>query len=302
MSDTSLTLFIDLSPNSRIDLRVAAKAAISWANMVEDVGIHFDPSAPPTIQLEASEPGSQKLKTIISSLSDDPKADIRTAIVSALVFLGMTTAAWTWEQVLEWISGPDAPAETIQLSDDEREKLAREVAEALNNNIGRKPAKRVYDDLSADENVTGVGVTASPSRRPQTIISRDSFPPDVYVVEEEGLEKRSRVEEVELVLLRPVLTRETNKRWGFAWPHGKLGATIKDHGFLERMVTGELGIQMAEGIVFCVQLEIIEERKGTVWEVKEYTILKVLKIQAPAQQGGFDLDVSEQPNSDNDDS
>jgi hypothetical protein len=62
MNETALVLFIDLEANERIDLRVAARAAIAWADMVEDVGGYFDPSSPPSIDLVASEPGSQKLK------------------------------------------------------------------------------------------------------------------------------------------------------------------------------------------------------------------------------------------------
>jgi hypothetical protein len=68
MSSVSLVLFIDLKPDTRIDLRVAAKAAIAWANLVEEVGFHFDPLNVPKIELESSQPGSQKLKTIVSAI------------------------------------------------------------------------------------------------------------------------------------------------------------------------------------------------------------------------------------------
>ncbi len=82
MSKTPLVLFIDLKSDTRIDLRAAAKAAIAWADLIEDVGGHFDPSSPPTVELVSSEPGSQKLKVIISSITDDPKATIRAAMLA----------------------------------------------------------------------------------------------------------------------------------------------------------------------------------------------------------------------------
>ena len=289
MTETSLVLFIDLKPDSRIDLRTAARAAIAWADMVEDVGTHFDPTSPPQIDLVGAEEGSQKIKAIISSLSEDPKANIRTAVVSSVVFLVGTTVTWTWEQVLEWITGPDAPHSVMELSDNERQMLAEEVAKALTDDLGKAPAKRVYDELGSDPDVTGVGVSGGMDR-PRIVVPRDEFPPEVYVVEEEGFEKRVHVETVELVLFRPVLTEETNKRWGFTWPYGKIGATVKDQDFLKRLLSGQLGIPMAEGIVFTVELEITEERRDRVWEVKEYTVLRVLDITPPSKQADLDLE------------
>lgn len=290
MSEASLVLFIDLQPQKKIDLRTAARAAIAWADMVEDVGAYFDPFAPPSIKLESAQPGSQKLKAVIESLSEDPKTTIRTAIVSALTFLLLTTGQWTWEQVLEWIKGPDAPVEAQSLSDDERRAIAQEVVDALDAKVAEGLARRVYDELGSDTNVTGAGISGSGEMRPTTVVPRAQFPSQIFIVDETGLEKRVRTEEVDLVLFRPVLTRETNRRWGFAWPHGKMGATIKDQEFLERLASGQLAIAMSEGIVFRVQLEITEERQNDVWMVKDYAVLKVLKVQPPSSQEALELE------------
>lgn len=290
MPETPLVLFIDLEPNKQIDLRVAARSAIAWADLVESVGAHFDPSRPPQIDLVSSEPGSQKLKALIRYLGDDPKATIRTAIVSSIVFIGLTTAAWTWEQVLEWMKGPDAPEEVMSLSEEERVLLAKEVAEALGKKLAQEPAKRVYDELSKDTDVVGVGVSGTTDRRPVFVVSRNDFPPEIFIVEEGGFEKRSRVEQTQLVLFRPILTTETNKRWGFTWPFGKIGATIKDQGFLERLAKGELNIPMTQGLVFDVELEITEERLDSVWETKEYAILRVLTVHPPESQDNLTLE------------
>lgn len=288
--DTSITLFIDLDHDAKIDLRVAAKAALAWADLVDDVGRYFDPSAPPSLSLIAAEPGSQKVRALITSLSADPKANIRTAVVSSITFIVLTTATWTWEQVLEWITGPDAPSDVLHLSDDERKALARDVVEALKNQVGTDEARSVYSELSVDENVTGVGVTSRSDGRPSSVVARHDFPPQIYIIDGEGTEKRTHVETVDLVLLRPFLTTDTNKRWRFSGPHGQLGATIKDDGFLESLASGQLEVPMAEGIVFRVRLEISEEHKGGVWSVKEYAILRVLEVRAPMKQKRLDLE------------
>lgn len=290
MSETSLVLFIDLEPGRKVDLRTAARAAIAWADMVEEIGAHFSPMSPPSIKLESAQPGSQKLKAVLASISDDPKTTIRTAIVSALTFITLTTASWTWEQVLEWMKGDDAPEEARTLSEADLENLARDVADALEERMAEGSARRIYDELGADPNVTGAGISSQTDSRPQNVVARRDFPPQIFILEEEGVEKRSRTEIVDLVLLKPILTKETNKRWGFSWPHGKIGATIKDETFLNQLSAGQLGITMSEGIVFRVVLQIMEERRGSTWTVKEYSILRVIDVQPPYLQDNLALE------------
>lgn len=290
MSSTSLVLFVDLKPDTKLDLRTAARAAIAWADMVERVGHHFDPNSSTIIELESAQPGSQKIKAVVRSLVGDTKTAIRTAIISTLIFLAKDTVTWTWEQVLEYMKGPDAPVETQSLSEEEREALAVEVVEALEKRLADKEARRVFSQLANDENVTGAAISSSDTARPRVVVPRSEFPPEVFQIEDSGLERRVKKERADLVLLRAILKPDTNRRWGFSWPHGNIGAKIKDQSFLDRMAAGELNLQLAQGIVFTVELEIIEERKDAVWEVKEYVITKVLHIEIPTRQSGFDLE------------
>ncbi len=176
MSSTSLVLFIDLEPKTRIDLRTVANAAIAWANVVEEVSFHFDPLSAPRIELESSVQGNQKLKTIISLIGDDPKATIRTAVVSSLIFIGGTTVNWSWEQLLEWMQGPDAPQIEVVLTQEDMQALAKEVAKALKDEIGKDEAVEVFGALEADENVTGAGVSGTTERRPLTVIQQGHSP------------------------------------------------------------------------------------------------------------------------------
>lgn len=290
MSETSLVLFVDLKPDTRIDLRIAARAAIAWADMVEEVGRHFDPLSHTTMELKSSEPGSQKLRAVVRALVGDPKAAIRTAIISSLIFLGRDTVTWSWEQVLEWMRGPDAPSEVQTLSEDERAAIAAEVVRALEARLAAQEARRVYEELAHDENVTGAAVTSSETGRPSTIVPRSAFPPDAYMVEEDGFQKRSKTLEAKLVLLQPVLARDTRRKWGFIWEHGTLKAAIKDQRFLEQLAKGELHVGMSEGIALTVQLEAKEELRDGVWTVKEYSVLHVLAVHPPVQQGDLGLE------------
>lgn len=284
MSGASLVLFIDLQPQSRIDLRAAAKAAIAWADLVEEVGFHFDPLNAPKIELESSEPGSQKLKTIINAITDDPKASIRTAIISALIFIGGTSLRWGWEQVLEYMSSPDAPQIDVRLSQEDKVEIAKEVARLLQTELGQEQAQDVYGALETDPNVTGAGVSGTTDRRPEIIVERSEFPKRRYAEQDEGSERRLHVERMDLVLVRAVLTEETTKRWGFESQRGKVSATIKDEKFLQRLAQGQLNIPMTQGIHFNVDLEITEVLVGEIWQVKGYSITKVHSVKPPPMQ------------------
>lgn len=291
MPAAPLVLYIELKPETKIDLRVAAKAAIAWADMVERTGSHFDPLNLTAIELEASTEGSQIIKAIISSVTEDPKTILRIAIVTSLLFIAKTTAAWTWEQTLEYIKGPDSPAAAKSLSQEDMEALAHEVANAVNQQLKEDDKNRIYQELAADENVTGAGMSSSSEQRPTTIVPRDEFPDLLFLPEVEGADKRVRMEEADLVLLKPVLTEETNKRWGFSWPYGKIGATIKHTDFLERMASGKLNVPMAQGIILKVEMEVREERHDGVWVVMEYSIVKVISVSPPERQSDFELQI-----------
>ncbi|KAF0677332.1 hypothetical protein [Profundibacterium mesophilum] len=284
MSQTSLVLFIDLKPDAKVDLRSAARAAIAWADTIERVGEYVDPFASPQVDLVSSEPGSQRIKALIRSISSDPKSDVRTAVIVAALFIAKVSVAWGWEQLLEFIKGPDAPESVQQLSEEEMVELAKQVAQAIRNEVGVKPARRVFQELNNDERVVGVGVTGRDGARPVHIVTKPDFP--TQFTEEDGTEseQRVKVEEVELILLRAVLTTETTKRWGFRGPFGNFGASIKDQAFLDRLASGALNVPMREGIILKVLLETTEERKDDVWKPKEHVVQRVLHVSPPPYQ------------------
>lgn len=251
--------------------------------------------SPWEVELESALPGSQKIQSVIRFLTGgDPKATIRNAVISAITFLSLDVASWSIDQVLDYIKGPDAPAEASAMSEKDKTDLAVEIVQLLKAEPGREKAVEVYDELEKSGVVTGAGVTSVPNKRPSVVIPRVRFPQAPVDRITQDSQKRMTSEKVELTLLRPVLSNDKGRRWGFQSVYGYFGAPIQDQAFLTALEEGRLNVPLIPGIRMLVEMEITEELDGQVWRPIERTVKTVLKVSAPPRQGNLDLQNSEQ--------
>ncbi|MEX2520833.1 MAG: hypothetical protein WD969_16055 [Paracoccaceae bacterium] len=291
MTETALTLYVDLDQGSRISLEAAATASLAWASLIKSINHHVDPLSEWRVELESAIPGSQRIRSIIK-LPDSAHARgvVQGAILASLIFIAKETVAWGVGEIMEYLSGPDAPEEVQKLSDTERNEIAETVVNKLRAGVGRKEATKVYEALKVDENVRGAGATASLTNRPSIVIPRDEFPSVAEVVEEEPKSERTTREQAELTLIRPILANDTSRRWGFLSRHGTFGASIRDQVFLDALAAGELNVPMAQGIRMLVEVEITEKFDGTVWMPVDRIITRVIEIIPPPRQVRLDLE------------
>ncbi len=301
MEETSITLYVDLRHGSRLDLEAAANASLAWAKMIRAIGESIDPMSDWAVELESSLPGSQKIKSFIRIKTG---GDLRTLIVgavgSALFFLLKETVVWGYTEVLDFLKGPDAPAEVQTLTEEELVAIADRIAAILQGTAGKEEAVKVFKALEADPDVTGAGATTGSNGRPPLIIPRAAFPSRREPEELVEPEERTQTERMEIILIRPVLAARTNRRWGFQTRLGSFGAPIHDEEFLKALVEGRLNVPLAQGILMDVDLEISEEKIGGVWRTKDRTVKRVHGIKrAPIQTSLFDD--PKQDNADDDD-
>jgi hypothetical protein len=94
----------------------------------------------------------------------------------------------------------------------------------------------------------------------------------------------------ELILVRPILTSNSTRRWGFQTHYGSFGAPIHDTELLDKLAKGTLNIPMAEGITMVVDIAITEQREGQLWRPIERVITKVVSVSLPAEQVSLDLE------------
>lgn len=291
MAEASLTLFVDLDQGSRIGLEQAAYASLAWSVFIRTIGGHVDPMNEWRVELDSALPGSQRIRSIIK-LPDtaEGRALIQGAVIASLIFIAKETVAWGVGEVMDYIAGPDAPAEAQRLSESERQEIAKTVVALLHSGLGREEAGAVYDALKADQNVRGAGSTANPEARPRIVIQREDFPALGEEALEELAETRTIREETELTLIRPILTNDTSRRWGFLSRFGSFGAPIRDEGFLSALAAGELNVPLSQGIRMRVEIDVTERRDGEVWVPVDRVITRVIEIIPPPKQARFDLE------------
>lgn len=291
MRETALTLFIDLEPDTRIDLETVARTSLAWAQLIKSAGAQVDPFVEWRVELESATPGSQSIRSIIS-LPDraELRGMIKGAVFASLLFIFKEAGAWGVGEVMDYLSGPDAPEAVQLLSDQERKELAEEIAALIKAGGGHQDAKKVYDALREDDNVRGAGATSGGRRRPGVIIERNNFPSDADIEAVEEEEQRTTIERLEVTLIRPVLISDSSRRWGFLSKYGSFGAPIRDEGFLRNLAGGRLNVPMVQGIRMLVDLEITERRNGPIWEPVERVIKRVVSVTPPSLQDDLELD------------
>ena len=276
-----------MDQDARIDLEAAAQASLAWANLIKTVGQQVDPFTEWHVELESSLPGSQKIRSIISlKTSAEKKAAIKGAIIASILFMFKEAFAWGVGEVLDYLRGPDAPEEAQSLSEEERRLLAEDIVRLLGSDAGRDEATAVYEALEKDEKVTGAGATSSPTGRPSVVVRRDQFPSRSADVEEPKAQRTS-TDQVELILIRPVLTTDTSRRWGFQSRYGTFGAPIRDQKFLLALAEGRLEVPMSQGIRMIVELEITEEQDGGLWRPVDRVITRVIEVMPPPRQASL---------------
>ena len=301
MEDTSITLYVDLRQGSRLDLEAAANAALAWSRLIKAVGESIDPFGEWQVELDRTLPGSQRIKSYIKVKGDsDRRATIKGAIVAAITFFALETASWGIGEVLDYLKGPDAPVEIQEFTEAQLEALASDVAEILRNGEGQKEAQAVYEALEADPDVIGAGATSGQNSRPELVVPRGSFPARRSMETVSEPEERTVVENISVILVRPVLSTQTTRRWGFQTRTGSFGAPIHDTEFLSDLAAGKLNIPLTQGIVMDVELHVTEVFADGIWRPKDRVIKRVIKITRPSVQVGL-FDNLEQDDADQDD-
>ena len=168
----AVSLYLDLKPNERVDLEVAAMAAIAWSRAIKAASAAVDPNFEYRVILIAAEPGSSKwLAKIEQSKLNRVAKDIQTGwqavplilkVVVSLAVVIHVTAAPTYAY---WFGDGG-------FSDEQMEQLEDAFTRAVNDPAVKTHRKAMYREVQRDANITGVGggVPDAPDWRPPEMI------------------------------------------------------------------------------------------------------------------------------------
>ncbi|MDP3406647.1 MAG: hypothetical protein Q8S03_18305 [Brevundimonas sp.] len=301
VSLTPLSLYLDLEAGTSADLDVVAKAALAWSAAIKEIAYVVDPGIQVRLELESGTPGSLSLNARLKSIGPAVKQagaqvravlsepqTVRTIIITGAMWLVMNTAEYTFERVMDFLTGADAPPEAQALSDEDKADVARRVVEALRNESAKRPARTVFRELERDSKIVGAGLTTKAGKRPDQIVPRADFPRMAGRVEvrTETLTKRTVPERMRVTLVRPILER-SDRRWGFRGAAGEFGASIKHPEFIESVLSGTTAVPMMEGIEMTIDLETVEKFEGGVWVPIEREVVNVVDLHQPMKQAAL---------------
>lgn len=287
MSIDQLRLYIDIPPNEQADLEVVARASLAVLSAVREISSFIDPFSEASLVIVDADKGSLWVNTKITlkSYLGDPKKTAAAVLLTAIGWMAYEARDFAAGKIADHIWNNVFGKDAAGLSEDDRKEIASIVAKTIEAKIGQKPTQEVFAELESDPVVKGATVTGSNKEVPDYVVPRSEFrrrsgygPADQQI-----LRRRTTTEPATVTLISPVLELG-NRRWKFRIGKSEFGAPIKDVGFLEAVLSGNISIVMKSGVQLTVLLETVEEYKNGAWTPVDRTVLRVLGL--PTQAGG----------------
>jgi hypothetical protein len=284
MTTAPITLYLDLEPGQVADLEVVARASLAFAAAVKDLAYIIDPSLDLRIELESGTEGSLGLNNRLRNLKEKAGETFTLAAVigGVMGWFGGEVAHYGFEKLMEHITGEDHRGFTPE----QRKEFEEMLRKSREGKVAEQHVHRIYQELDRDPMIRGVGATQVQGERPAVIVPRSEFAARAgrAAPREETINRRVRVEDVQVLLISPVLL-PGNRRWKLKSAQGEFGAAIKDADFINRVLAGTTNVRMKAGIEMSVELETAEEFRHGVWEVVERNVLHVNGLVEPPAQG-----------------
>lgn len=285
MSSAPISLYLELEDGQIADLEVVAKASLAFVSAIKEIAFQVDPLLVVRVEIDSGTKGSLSINARIKTLKDKYLTRRNIVTVAAVVLV------YFKDEVQEHVVGEilDEYIPSIsedRFSDAQRQELKDIVDGALERRIGKKEIGKVYQELEEDPAVKGVGATASPSKKPDSIVPREEFryrSGESRVIETE-VRKRTTEPRLTVTLVKPAL--EHRKRsWRLKSANGEFGAMMQDEDFLDGLLAERIQVPMIEGVQLDVTLKVEEElTPDGVWEIKSRKIVKVHGYSRPPSQ------------------
>ena len=295
---TNVGLYIGLVEGGQLDLRVAARAALSFDSFIRKLVEEIEPGADIELNLIQGEIGSLNL---ISSLrARVSKQTLNALALVAAGWLANEFLSFGVQQVFDHLVFGLQDEQVQEIGEDDLRRIAEACVKAKADPEIAQSHKELTSALAEDRDVTGVGLTVLGEKKPRRLMPRSEFHrvsahAQLMQVAQERGETRPVPAVLELVLTEPVLIDKPRK-WRFLMGKTEISAKISDEAFRQRALQGKLGVQLSQGITVTAKVMITEEKiEADLWKPVNYEVVEVLKwaanpSQAPLAFPGDDED------------
>jgi hypothetical protein len=280
--EVPISLYLGMPQGAHADLTTVSRIGLSFTAVIAEIAQELYPDADVRIEAVDATEGSFGWNTltkiyldakagILAGARKHPRAGFLTAYVALRIL--NNSVDWSQDQVMDWMSGKDAPAEVRAMNASDRSAIAIDIVNKLKQGVAEQPADAIFREAKRDGVVESVGVTSYRGKRPDVVVHRPSFIVNrTPTATDETHRTRSRI--IAATLISPVLA-PGERRWKFKTAAGEFGAPIKDAEFIENVLTGKIDIRLKAGLVLDVQLETTEIFDDGAWQIESRTVTKV---------------------------
>jgi hypothetical protein len=266
-ADETLSLYFELREGEKADLEVVAAAALAWVEGIRAAAKAIDPGADVRVEVVDAKESSLLLNNLVKWLETRVEPQLerierggerlkRTRKLAAgLAFFLLVTAPATWD--LYFGDG--------DFTEEDRAALLELTELARQDESVQSARRKFYKSIERDPSITGVGVKERPDDKPIIVVPSDRFAEGGGLWDqEEFVQERTIFKELEVILVRPALTK-TPRAWTFKIAGlPEFDATMRDPAVLRR---GGLPEEMHDGITMIIRLKIEEELVDGEWRV-----------------------------------
>jgi hypothetical protein len=267
----AISLYLDLDPDKRVDLEVAAAMAIQWSRAVKAAGTALDSEYDYRVSLITAKPGSSnwlaklersKINRIAKRVHkgwEEVPLILRWTIALVVVVPG--TAVPTWHY---WMDDDTfSPAEMQQMSD--------AFQKAIHDEDVRSHKRKMFKEAQRDRKITAIGggVPDGPQWTPKQTVPANQFAEADGLFElQEDRRDRTIHQELDVILVSPDL-ENAHKTWIFKQEGipGTIRAVMKDDEFLAALERSAVRERFRTEIPMKIRLAIKERREGGRWRV-----------------------------------
>lgn len=302
MIEQPLTIYFDLSQDSRPTIGAVGKAMVEFEKMAGEAVFLLEPGVEFSMVYQFSAPGSLRIIAGLRGLASRERLKTLAIIIATtLVNNGVGhLQGIVMDEAIEAIAD-----EEVTLTEKDIERIVEEVRKVERSETVKAPRREFYRAVEPDHAISGVGAKPNDQKEPpQVIVPREEFAARSVIqkTNEPDVEDNTRVvsERVQVVLVLPPLI-ESKRQWRVFWDGREIGAKMLDDNFKDQILNGQTNLKLAGGVILEVTLEITQELEHGLWYHKSYAISEVHDwLQSPEQaelllsHGGDDDDENDQ--------
>ena len=285
MIEQPLTIYFDLSPDTRPTLGAIGEAMVQFEKMAGEAVFLLEPGVEFSMVYQYSAPGSLRIIAGLRGLvTADRLRDLALVVSTVLITNAVGhIQGKAMDEAIEAIVGEEAT-----LTEEDIQRIVEAVQNVERSETVKGPRREFYRAIEPDQAITGVG--AAPNEKeepPAVVVPRSEFGDRSGAVLElapdDQPDPRVVSERIEVVLVQPPLI-ESRRKWRFFWNGKEEGAKMMDESFNRQILDGTTDLKLAGGVILDVTLETTQENRGGLWHNKSFAITEVHSWRQNAEQ------------------